>query len=66
VRLETSGDVHARAQVGLLISRATVWREVCDYERYLEDLDDVLVYAENMDFDDVVSVVREEIKSYQA
>jgi len=55
----------AKFQVGLLISKATAWRDAGKLDFYLEDLEDALTYADNMGFTDTVSVIDAEIQSLQ-
>ena len=52
---------NAAPQVGLIIAQALIWREASEPKKYLRAISDALEYADNMGFDDAVTILRREL-----
>lgn len=57
--LPDEGKAHARAQLGLMVTKALIWRHVGTPGRYQEELADAYTHAYHMGFDDVIPVLAE-------
>ncbi|HEU5121878.1 MAG TPA: hypothetical protein VFT59_03450 [Candidatus Saccharimonadales bacterium] len=55
---EHQGDEFAKAQIGLSIKVSLIRREAERIGDYLLDLEDALVYASCMGFDDIITAIR--------
>lgn len=64
--LDDSEGKYARAQIGLLIAKASIWREAGVTINYLKGLVDANEYAANMGFADVTRVLEPELARYVA
>ncbi len=56
----------AKFQIGLLLAKATVWRDAGKPEFYREDLEDAFEYARGMGLDEVMGEVSRELGSLDA
>ncbi|MEK7095980.1 MAG: hypothetical protein AAB896_01680 [Patescibacteria group bacterium] len=54
---QKQGDDFPRAQVGFLVAKALLWKEAGRVDYYSSDLRDALTYAENMGYEDTVTVL---------
>lgn len=51
------GDEYVRAQIGLSVAMALIRRDAGRTQDYIEDLDDMLMYAENSNSNDIIAVL---------
>lgn len=55
--LPDAAGAYARAQIGLILAKADIWREAGDNVRYLEELHSARTYAEGMGYTDLTRLV---------
>jgi len=54
---QPQGEEYTRARIGLMIGTGLLRRDTGDVDGYINDLDDALMHASNMGYDDVVSTI---------
>lgn len=55
---QEQGASYGRAQIGLIVTMAILRRDMGRMDAYVESLEDAQVYASNMGYEDVVSVLK--------
>jgi hypothetical protein len=54
---QPQGEEYTRAQIGLMVATGLLRRDTGDVDGYINDLDDALMHATNMGYEDVVSTI---------
>lgn len=57
------GDEYPKAQVGLMVAMALIWRDSGRNDDYLNDLQDALDCATNMGYNDIADTVRKALNA---